>query len=102
MSSESKSRKRDAFIARAERAGVPSVSMMAVPHTTDVSVRPDEQVTATDATRARSFAQRLVGPLSPAADALARVDRLAACLEALMVADRAESGGAVTKRRANG
>ena len=36
MASRSKSDRGAAFIARAERAGFPSVSMMAVPHASDV------------------------------------------------------------------
>lgn len=105
MNSKSKSRRRESFIARAERAGTPSVSIMAVAHTTDASRMPDAPAVAasSDSAIARLAAQRLIGAIAPGATANARLARLTASLEALMAADRAEQAAEPPqKRRAHG
>ncbi len=84
-------------MARAERAGDPPGSMMAVPHTTDVPI-----AVPAHSEVAQRTAQRLVGAVAPTAGARARVNRLAASLDALMAADSAACGAVATKRRVQG
>lgn len=101
MVSKSKTSRKEAFVARAARAGSPPVSMMAVPHTTDVP-------TAIAASRpvhsdvAQRTAQHLVGAVAPTASGRARVERLAASLDALIAADSAECASSTNDRRARG